>query len=137
MSTSCIYFEDSEFWEDDITVFLGLKLLLDSEQKKNSWMSKYFTTVIKGYILKVQPAGSTNLRLDNYFKKIYKRKEFIQYVKYVIKEENLHDDSIFDYNQIIEMLNLDGANKIHHLGYVEKKSILEFFNKLIAILDVK
>ncbi|RAR48078.1 hypothetical protein [Flavobacterium lacus] len=135
MSTSCIYFKNNEFWENDVVVFLGLKLLVDSKQDKVLWLNNYFNTVIRGYILKVQPVGSTSLRLDNYFNKLYKRKKFINYIKYVVIENNLIDNSTIDYNQINEMLELDGANKIKH-GYVEKKYILEFFNKLIGILDV-
>jgi hypothetical protein len=137
MSTSCVYFENNEFWENDITIFLGLKLLIDSEQKKDTWLNKYFNTVIKGYILKVQPVGSTSLRLEQYFKKFHKRKKFINYIKYVIEENKLNDSSIFDYNQINEMLNLSNANGINKNSYVEKKSILEFFNRLINILDAK
>lgn len=137
MSTSCIYFNNNEFWEDDITVFLGLKLLIDSKQNKNLWLNKYFNKVIKGYILEVLPVGSTSLRLDNYFGKIYKRNKFINYIKFVIIECNLNDNGLFDYNQINKMLNLEGINKINENGYVEKKNILEFFNKLISILNVK
>lgn len=136
MSTSCINFRDKHIWENDLIIFLCLKLLMNSKQKKPNWLIKYYKNVFE-YILKIMPFGTTELYLDTYFFKYYKRKLFVNYIKNVINEFDLDDGGVIDGLQINSMLNLSISDSLKENDNIEKTIVLNFLNNLIILLDIK
>lgn len=134
MSTSCISFKDNSFWENDIIIFIALKLLLNSKQNRPKWLNVYFNKVLE-YIIDVQPIGTTELYIDTYFEKYFKRIKFKIYIQNTINEFNLSEGR-FSYLEVDNMLNTE-FSKFHKEGGIEKKYAKNFLEKLISIMIIK